>query len=164
LKLALRRFSARLKKTGLRRIAAREFLWKRPTAERKRKQAAAVKRHYKHVFAGQQTAASAFINRGASCRDSCAPALDPRFPLFRSCSPGVRRCRCVGVYVQLKKGRINLLGLCPFITKKSPSFTVSLASSSTIALAAAPHGSAVTFLNLNHTVCEFPDAVPVIGF
>ena len=46
---ALRRFKRSIEKTGLlTELRAREF-YEKPTAERKRKKAAAVKRHYKRV-------------------------------------------------------------------------------------------------------------------
>ena len=44
--VALRRFKRTIEKLGL--LTAREF-YEKPTAERKRKKAAAVKRHYKRV-------------------------------------------------------------------------------------------------------------------
>ena len=47
--VAIRRFKRTVEKTGLlTELRAREF-YEKPTAERKRKKAAAVKRHYKRV-------------------------------------------------------------------------------------------------------------------
>jgi small subunit ribosomal protein S21 len=47
--VALRRFKRSIEKTGLlTELRAREF-YEKPTAERKRKKAAAVKRHYKRI-------------------------------------------------------------------------------------------------------------------
>jgi small subunit ribosomal protein S21 len=47
--VALRRFKRTLEKTGLlTELRAREF-YEKPTAERKRKKSAAVKRHYKRI-------------------------------------------------------------------------------------------------------------------
>src|SRR5688572_12939458 len=47
--VALRRFKRTIEKTGLlTELRAREF-YEKPTAERKRKKAAAVKRHYKRI-------------------------------------------------------------------------------------------------------------------
>lgn len=64
----------------------------------------------------------------------------------------------VGRYVQLRKGGINLLGLCPFHNEKSPSFTVSPSKQFYHCFGCGAHGSAVTFL-MNHTGASFPDAV-----
>jgi small subunit ribosomal protein S21 len=50
---ALRRFKRTIEKTGLlTELRAREF-YEKPTAERKRKKAAAVKRHYKRIRSQQ---------------------------------------------------------------------------------------------------------------
>jgi len=47
--VALRRFKRTIEKTGIiTELRAREF-YEKPTAERKRKRAAAVKRHYKRI-------------------------------------------------------------------------------------------------------------------
>jgi small subunit ribosomal protein S21 len=47
--VAMRRFKRSVEKTGLlTELRAREF-YEKPTTERKRKQAAAVKRHYKRI-------------------------------------------------------------------------------------------------------------------
>ena len=47
--VALRRFKCTIEKTGLiTELRAREF-YEKPTAERKRKKAAAVKRHFKRI-------------------------------------------------------------------------------------------------------------------
>lgn len=47
--VAIRRFKRTVEKTGLlTELRAREF-YEKPTTERKRKQAAAVKRHYKRI-------------------------------------------------------------------------------------------------------------------
>lgn len=47
--VALRRFKRSIEKTGLlTELRAREF-YEKPTSERKRKKAAAVKRHYKRI-------------------------------------------------------------------------------------------------------------------
>ncbi|NLA51400.1 MAG: 30S ribosomal protein S21 [Alcaligenaceae bacterium] len=51
--VALRRFKRGIEKTGLlTELRAREF-YEKPTAERKRKKAAAVKRHYKRIRSQQ---------------------------------------------------------------------------------------------------------------
>jgi len=52
----------------------------------------------------------------------------------------------VGRYVQLKKGGINLMGLCPFHNEKSPSFTVSPAKQFYHCFGCGAHGSAIGFL------------------
>ena len=64
----------------------------------------------------------------------------------------------VGRYVQLRKGGINLLGLCPFHQEKSPSFTVSPSKQFYHCFGCGAHGSAITFL-MNHAGMSFPDAV-----
>lgn len=64
----------------------------------------------------------------------------------------------VGRYVQLRKGGINLLGLCPFHQEKSPSFTVSPNKQFYHCFGCGAHGSAITFL-MNHTGSSFPDTV-----
>jgi small subunit ribosomal protein S21 len=51
--VALRRFKRSIEKTGLlTELRAREF-YEKPTSERKRKKAAAVKRHYKRIRSQQ---------------------------------------------------------------------------------------------------------------
>ena len=51
--VALRRFKRTIEKTGLlTELRAREF-YEKPTAERKRKKAAAVQRHYKRIRSQQ---------------------------------------------------------------------------------------------------------------
>ncbi len=64
----------------------------------------------------------------------------------------------VGRYVQLKKGGVNLLGLCPFHNEKSPSFTVSPTKQFYHCFGCGAHGSAITFL-IEHTGMSFPEAV-----
>ena len=64
----------------------------------------------------------------------------------------------VGRYVQLRKGGVNLLGLCPFHNEKSPSFTVSPAKQFYHCFGCGAHGSAITFL-MEHTGASFPEAV-----
>ena len=68
----------------------------------------------------------------------------------------------VGRYVQLKKGGINLLGLCPFHNEKSPSFTVSPAKQFYHCFGCGAHGSALTFL-MEHTGASFPEAVRTLA-
>lgn len=64
----------------------------------------------------------------------------------------------VGRYVQLRKGGANLLGLCPFHSEKSPSFTVSPTKQFYHCFGCGAHGSAITFL-IEHTGASFPEAV-----
>lgn len=64
----------------------------------------------------------------------------------------------VGRYVQLRKGGANLLGLCPFHTEKSPSFTVSPTKQFYHCFGCGAHGSAIRFLT-EHTGASFPEAV-----
>ena len=68
----------------------------------------------------------------------------------------------VGRYVQLKKGGINLLGLCPFHNEKSPSFTVSPTKQFYHCFGCGAHGSAITFL-IEHTGASFPEAVRTLS-
>lgn len=64
----------------------------------------------------------------------------------------------VGRYVQLRKGGVNLLGLCPFHNEKSPSFTVSPNKQFYHCFGCGAHGTAITFL-IEHTGASFPEAV-----
>lgn len=64
----------------------------------------------------------------------------------------------VGRYVQLRKGGANLLGLCPFHTEKTPSFTVSPTKQFYHCFGCGAHGSAIHFLT-EHTGASFPEAV-----
>lgn len=64
----------------------------------------------------------------------------------------------VGRYVQLKKGGINLLGLCPFHQEKSPSFTVSPTKQFYHCFGCGAHGSAIGFV-MAHTGASFPEAI-----
>jgi len=68
----------------------------------------------------------------------------------------------VGRYVQLKKGGINLMGLCPFHNEKSPSFTVSPAKQFYHCFGCGAHGSAITFL-IEHSGYSFPEAVNALA-
>lgn len=68
----------------------------------------------------------------------------------------------VGRYVQLRKGGVNLLGLCPFHSEKSPSFTVSPTKQFYHCFGCGAHGSAIAFL-MNHTGASFPDAIQMLA-
>jgi DNA primase len=68
----------------------------------------------------------------------------------------------VGRYVQLKKGGVNLLGLCPFHQEKSPSFTVSPSKQFYHCFGCGAHGSAITFL-IEHAGLSFPEAVQTLA-
>jgi len=52
----------------------------------------------------------------------------------------------VGRYVQLKKGGVNFMGLCPFHNEKSPSFTVSPTKQFYHCFGCGAHGTAISFL------------------
>ncbi|MFA7681059.1 MAG: DNA primase [Pigmentiphaga sp.] len=64
----------------------------------------------------------------------------------------------VGQHVALKKGGANLLGLCPFHTEKSPSFTVSPTKQFYHCFGCGAHGTAIRFL-MAHQGASFPEAV-----
>jgi len=68
----------------------------------------------------------------------------------------------VGRYVQLRKGGVNLLGLCPFHNEKTPSFTVSPAKQFYHCFGCGAHGSAISFL-IEHTGASFPEAVRTLA-
>jgi DNA primase len=68
----------------------------------------------------------------------------------------------VGRYVQLRKGGANLLGLCPFHTEKTPSFTVSPTKQFYHCFGCGAHGSAIRFLT-EHTGAPFPEAVRTLA-
>jgi len=68
----------------------------------------------------------------------------------------------VGRYVQLRKGGVNLLGLCPFHNEKTPSFTVSPSKQFYHCFGCGAHGSALTFL-MEHTGASFPEAVRTLA-
>ena len=52
----------------------------------------------------------------------------------------------VGRYVQLKKGGVNYMGLCPFHNEKSPSFTVSPTKQFYHCFGCGAHGTSIGFL------------------
>jgi DNA primase len=64
----------------------------------------------------------------------------------------------VGRHVQLKKGGQNFLGLCPFHSEKSPSFTVSASKQFFHCFGCGAHGTAIGFL-MEHRGLGFIDAV-----
>lgn len=64
----------------------------------------------------------------------------------------------VGRYVTLKKGGVNLMGLCPFHDEKSPSFTVSPTKQFFHCFGCGKHGNAIGFL-MEYTGVGFIDAV-----
>jgi len=68
----------------------------------------------------------------------------------------------VGRYVQLRKGGVNLLGLCPFHNEKTPSFTVSPTKQFYHCFGCGAHGTALTFL-MQHTGASFPEAVRTLA-
>lgn len=64
----------------------------------------------------------------------------------------------VGRYVQLKKGGQNFLGLCPFHSEKSASFTVSPSKQFFHCFGCGAHGTAIGFL-IEHRGLGFVEAV-----
>src|SRR6476620_226322 len=64
----------------------------------------------------------------------------------------------VGRHVQLKKGGANFMGLCPFHSEKSPSFTVSPTKQFYHCFGCGAHGTAVSFM-MEYGGMGFVDAV-----
>jgi len=64
----------------------------------------------------------------------------------------------VGRYVTLKKGGANFMGLCPFHTEKSPSFTVSPSKQFYHCFGCGKNGNAIGFL-MEHAGMSFVEAV-----
>jgi DNA primase len=64
----------------------------------------------------------------------------------------------VGRYVQLKKGGANFMGLCPFHSEKSPSFTVSPSKQFYHCFGCGKNGNAIGFL-MDHAGMGFVEAV-----
>ncbi len=64
----------------------------------------------------------------------------------------------VGRYVQLKKGGVNFMGLCPFHGEKSPSFSVSPAKQFYHCFGCGKNGNAISFL-MDHAGMTFIEAV-----
>lgn len=64
----------------------------------------------------------------------------------------------VGRYVPLKKGGANFMGLCPFHSEKSPSFTVSPTKQFFHCFGCGAHGTAIGFL-IDYSGMGFIDAV-----
>ena len=64
----------------------------------------------------------------------------------------------VGRYVQLKKGGANFMGLCPFHSEKSPSFSVSPSKQFYHCFGCGKNGNAISFL-MEHAGMTFIEAV-----
>ncbi|HTN50201.1 MAG TPA: DNA primase [Burkholderiaceae bacterium] len=64
----------------------------------------------------------------------------------------------IGRFVQLKKGGQNFLGLCPFHSEKSPSFTVSPGKQFFHCFGCGAHGSAIGFL-MEHRGYNYVEAI-----
>jgi DNA primase len=64
----------------------------------------------------------------------------------------------VGRYVQLKKGGANFMGLCPFHSEKSPSFTVSPTKQFYHCFGCGAHGTSIGFM-IEYSGMGFVDAV-----
>ena len=63
----------------------------------------------------------------------------------------------VGKHVQLKKGGANFMGLCPFHSEKSPSFTVSPSKQFFHCFGCGKSGNAIGFL-MEHAGMSFIEA------
>ena len=82
--VAIRRFKRTVEKTGLlTELRAREF-YEKPTAERKRKLAAAVKRHHKRMRS-QTLPPKLFYTRIADCRSAARFAMGGFWRLWVAC-------------------------------------------------------------------------------
>ena len=64
----------------------------------------------------------------------------------------------IGDFVTLKKRGVNLLGLCPFHTEKTPSFTVSASKGIYKCFGCGKAGNAVNFL-MEHEHLSYPEAL-----
>ncbi len=64
----------------------------------------------------------------------------------------------VGDYVTLKKRGVNLIGLCPFHTEKTPSFTVSASKGIYKCFGCGKAGNSVNFL-MEHEHLSYPEAL-----
>ncbi|WBF65217.1 MAG: DNA primase [Candidatus Kinetoplastibacterium crithidii] len=64
----------------------------------------------------------------------------------------------IGFYVVLKKTGSNLVGLCPFHSEKSPSFTVSQTKKIYHCFGCGAHGDSITFI-MEYLALSFSDAV-----
>jgi DNA primase len=64
----------------------------------------------------------------------------------------------VGDFVSLRKRGVNLIGLCPFHTEKTPSFTVSATKGIYKCFGCGKAGNAVNFL-MEHEHLSYPDAL-----
>ena len=64
----------------------------------------------------------------------------------------------VGDFVSLRKRGVNLIGLCPFHTEKTPSFTVSATKGIYKCFGCGKAGNAVNFL-MEHEHISYPDAL-----
>lgn len=64
----------------------------------------------------------------------------------------------IGDYVTLKKRGVNLLGICPFHTEKTPSFTVSPAKGIYKCFGCGKAGNSVNFL-MEHEHLSYPEAL-----
>ncbi len=64
----------------------------------------------------------------------------------------------VGRHVQLKKGGVNFMGLCPFHGEKSPSFSVSPTKQFYHCFGCGKNGNAIGFL-MDHLGLNFVEAV-----
>lgn len=64
----------------------------------------------------------------------------------------------VGEFVNLKRRGVNLIGLCPFHTEKTPSFTVSPAKGIYKCFGCGASGDAVKFI-IDHEHYSYPDAL-----
>ncbi|MCQ2385809.1 MAG: DNA primase, partial [Clostridia bacterium] len=68
----------------------------------------------------------------------------------------------IGSYVSLKKAGSNMVGLCPFHSEKSPSFTVFPSDNSFYCFGCGVGGNAITFLRKAENL-EFADALSVLA-
>ena len=68
----------------------------------------------------------------------------------------------IGSYVSLKRAGSNLIGLCPFHSEKSPSFTVYPADNSFYCFGCGAGGDAITFIRKRENL-DYPDAVEFLA-